>query len=274
MSNSLDMRMVTDMTNEDYHAEREHISRSAASRYRGVTGGRSQYYEEVKGKKVFTGNSATSFGTLVDIAFESVAKGTDWRSAVTVPPPGVLAADGSRRGKAFTEWRSSLPSNAIECNATDFEKVSDIIESIHEHKLASYLLQSVSNTQLSVFWTDEDGHKRKARADGVSDDEWFDLKTTSSEWHELKRSFRKYAYDWQAAWYTDAALAAGWKPFRFRFIVVQTFAPYDVFVCSMEDDEIANARAEIAVTLDAIASRRVSGNYVSDDYHAERVIKL
>ena len=136
------------------------------------------------------------------------------------------------------------------------------------------MLESITHTQYSVFWKDEDGHDRKARPDGVNDDEWFDLKTTSSEFNKLKYSFRDFAYDWQCAWYLDAAIAAGWKPFTFRFIVVQTFAPYDVVVRHLEDDEIERARLEIKQTLDAIKQRRETGIYVPEEYHAQEVLRL
>jgi len=136
------------------------------------------------------------------------------------------------------------------------------------------LLESITETQLSVFWTDEDGHDRKARADGASKSEWFDLKTTSSEFSKLKYSFRDYAYDWQAAWYTDSAIAAGWPPFTFRFIVVQTFGSFDVAVFSLTPDAIDRARHEIRKTLADIRHRRETGEYVTDTYHAERVLEL
>jgi len=272
MSNSLEV--ISDMSNDAYHGRKSHVSRSQASRYRGVRGGRAQRYEEVKGGKLFEGNAGTSFGTLVDVAFEAEARGLDWRSRCAVAPPEVLTSNGQRRGNAFTAWKESLPAGAIECSVADFVKVADIIESLREHKIANQLLESIKHTQYSVFWTDEDGHDRKARPDGLNDDEWFDLKTTSSEFSKLKYSFREFAYNWQAAWYTDAAIAAGWKPFRFRFIVVQTFAPYDVAVFSLEDEAIENARHEIKKTLADIKYRRESGIYVPDQYHAEQVLQL
>lgn len=272
MSNCLEVH--TDMSNETYHGRKTHVSRSQASRYRGVRGGRAQRYEEVKGGKLFEGNAGTSFGTLVDVAFEAEARGLDWRSRCAVAPPGVLTSNGQRRGNAFLEWKASLPADAIECSASDFVKIADIVESLKEHKIARQLLESIKHTQYSVFWRDEDGHDRKARPDGLNDDEWFDLKTTSSEWHELKYSFRRFAYDWQAAWYLDSAIAAGWKPFTFRFIVVQTFAPYDVCVYELEKDAIENARHEIRKTLSDIRQRRETGIYVPDQYHAQQVLSL
>ena len=267
------LEVVTDMPNEVYHAKKPHVSRSQASRYRGVRGGRAQRYED-RGGKLFEGNAGTSFGSLVDTAFECEARGIDWRSRCAVAPPGVLTSNGQRRGNAFQEWKASLPADAIECSTADFVKIGDIIESLKEHKIASQLMGSITHTQYSVFWRDLYGHDRKARPDGLNDDEWFDLKTTSSEWHELKYSFRRFAYDWQAAWYLDSAIAAGWKPFTFRFIVVQTHAPYDVCVFSLDDEDIARARTEIKETLDAIRDRRQTGVYVPEEYHEQQVLRL
>lgn len=268
------LEVFTDMSNDEYHGRKSHISRSSASRYRGVYGGRAQRFEEVEGKRLFAGNAGTSFGTLVDGAFEAEARGVDWRSRCAVAPQDVLASDGSRRGKAFQQWKASLPADAVECSMADYTKVGDIIASLREHKLARQLLESITHTQYSVFWRDEDGHDRKARADGCNPEAWFDLKTTSSEWRDLKWSFRRYGYDWQAAWYTDAAIAAGWKPFTFKFVVVQTFEPFDVSVISLTPDAVERARHEIKKTLADMRHRRETGEYVADTYHAEQVLDL
>lgn len=261
----------TDMGNAEYHGEREHISRSSAHRYRGVYGGRAQRYAEQYGKSLFAGNSATSFGTLVDGACEAVMAGADWRSRIAVPPSSVLASDGSRRGKAYQEWRSTLPVGGMECSLADFEKIGEIVDSILEHKAARALIESAVHSQYSVFWTDSHGHKRKARADGVTQNEWFDLKTTSSEWRELKWSFLRFGYDWQAVWYSEAARLSGFDGFEaknFKFIVAQVFAPFDVKVVTLGEDALARAEIEITETLDEIRRRRETGSYVSDDYHA------
>lgn len=265
--------IYTDMANEAYHAEREHISRSTAHRYRGIAGGRAQRYAE-SGKSLFAGNSSTTFGSLVDMACECEMAGTDWRSRIVVPPESVLASDGSRRGKAFTEWRQTIPAGGAECSAADLAKVSDIIASIREHSEANALIEAAMHSQYSVFWTDLDGHRRKARADGVTKDLWFDLKTTSSEWWELKYSFRRFGYDWQDVWYREAASVAGWAPFEFKFIVVQTFAPFDVAVLSIDEGDLAMADQEIRETLNLIRERRETGNYVPAEYHMARKLKL
>jgi len=277
ITHSLDTGLLVDydMANDVYHTKKSHKSRSQVHRYRGVLGGRAQRYAEVEGKSLFSGNSATSFGSIVDAAFEAVVRGVDWRSRCVVPPPGVLAADGSRRGNAFKEWRASLPIGAVECSEGDFSKTADMIASLWEHKAAKALMDQVAHSQMSVFWTDSNGHKRKARADGVTrSGAWFDLKTTSSEWRDLKWSFRRYGYDWQAAWYSDAAAAAGADPFTFKFIVVQSFAPFDVKVVHLKPEAVERARIEIDETLFEMRRREQTGEYVAESYHEEEVLDL
>jgi len=277
ITHSLDTGLLVDydMANDVYHNKKSHKSRSQVHRYRGVLGGRAQRYAEVEGKSLFSGNSATSFGSIVDAAFEAVVRGVDWRSRCVVPPQGVLAADGSRRGNAFKEWRASLPIGAVECSEGDFLKTADMIASLWEHKSAKDLMDQVAHSQMSVFWTDSNGHKRKARADGVTrSGAWFDLKTTSSEWRDLKWSFRRFGYDWQAAWYSDAAAAAGADPFTFKFIVVQSFAPFDVKVVHLKPEAVERARIEIDETLFEMRRREQTGEYVAESYHEEEVLDL
>ena len=90
----------TDMTNDVYHSEPDHTSRSTAHRYRGPRGGRAQRYA-ASGKSLFGGNKSTDFGSLVDGAFEAECRGVDWRSRCAVAPPSVLTSNGQRRGKAY-----------------------------------------------------------------------------------------------------------------------------------------------------------------------------
>lgn len=256
----------TDMTNDVYHSEPDHTSRSTAHRYRGPRGGRAQRYA-ASGKSLFGGNKSTDFGSLVDGAFEAECRGVDWRSRCAVAPPSVLTSNGQRRGKAYEEWKASLPVEAVECGEQDFVKVGDIIAAIREHKAANDLIEATTSNQFSVFRTDEDGHRVKARADGVTPQLWYDLKTTSSEWRDMEFSFSRFGYDWQAAWYTDSAIAAGWEPFTFKFIVVQAFPPFDVTVYTLPDWVLDRARQEIKETLAEMRRRVETGLYIDPSYH-------
>lgn len=265
----------SDMSNDEYHGEKTHVSRSEAYRYRGILGGRAQQWIDRGKGSLFSGNSSTDFGTLVDVAFSAVCEGRKFESAVVCPPPDVLGAGGRRAGKAYQEWRSALPPSAIECREDDLGKVRDILDSIMEHTVARRLIEGTVSTQESVFWTDAEGHQRKARADGVTCSHWYDLKTTSKEWHELRYSFLRFGYHWQSAWYQEAAALSGREnPHRFPFIVVQVFAPYDVQVINLDQHTVNRARDEIRETLNLIRDRRITGDYVDRSYYDEVELAL
>jgi hypothetical protein len=262
--------VLHDLANDAYHKEEFHISRSKAHRYRGGSGGVAQRFED-EGGQVFAGNASTSFGSLVDAMFEAVCRGDFVQSVVAVAPPDVLTANGQRRGKRYTEWRSALPADVIETKEEDFEKASAVIAAIREHKSANELILQTTQTQESVFWVDDDGHKRKARCDGrAGDRHWYDLKTTSKELsqYELSKSFHRFGYAWQAAWYAEAAGLAGCdEPGRFPFIVAASYAPYEVCVVTLSQESVDYARDEIKKTLDMISRRRESGEYLPESYH-------
>ena len=268
--------VIHDMTNDDYHGERDHISRSKAHRYRGSRGGRSQRFEEVEGRSLFSGNASTDFGSLVDAMFEAVCRGDNIGAVAAFPPPDVLTSNGQRRGKKYVEWRSSLPPGQVEARVEDFEKASDVIAAITEHEYAAELIRGTTQTQESVFWVDADGHKRKARNDGrYQDRHWYDLKTTSKDLEDLRHSFRRFGYGWQAAWYAEAAGLAGCdEPGKFPFIVATTNPPYDVAVVELTQESIDEARQEIRETLAAIRERRTSKVYLPPSYHQPITLDL
>jgi hypothetical protein len=261
-----------DIPNDAYHADRSHESRSSAHRKRGADGGRSQRYLE-NGGSLFGGNAGTRFGTVVDVLFGfDIEKRTlglrEIDCPVVCPPSEVLTASGHRRGKAYTQWKNSLPLECVETTQDSFDEARRILDAIMEHNEARRLVEKTLYTQQSVFYTDDRGHKRKARADGSNDSSWYDLKTTSSEFSELKFSFRRFGYDWQAAWYMDAARTVGCKNWDdFPFVVAQTFPPYNVRVVRIAKDKVQRAEEEIATTLDQIKERRETGNYIPEAYH-------
>lgn len=263
------------LSNEDYHAERDHISRSVAYRYAATErGALTQHYEDKRGKPVFTGNAATTLGSIVDAAVGAVAAGIEYRSVLCCPPRDVLSAAGRRQGKAYTEWRDALPKSAIECTEEDVVRVGEMIDSLLMHDEARRLIETCKSTQRSVFWTDADGHRRKARADGVCESgQWWDLKTTS-DIDRCRYSVTDYGYHWQAKWYCDARDAAARQPlgFEFPFVFVETRAPWMVRVITLSPEQLDAAGDEIRETLNAIKSRRESGVYLPESYHSVRSV--
>lgn len=248
------------ITDAEYHANHSHYSRSTVhSIYK--HGGEGQFFVEQQGGRMFSGSSSTDLGTKFDYAYRQTLVGKRLQDIFLCPPPEVLAADGSRRGKPYTEWKASI-GDQQEITQQEKEKFEYMFSNIFSCKRAAELHSETTDTQHTVFWTDEYGHNRKARADGVTPECWYDLKTTSSEWSRLSSACMDYGYAWQSAWYTEAALVAGWQGFRMPFIFVQTVPPYQVRVFDFPDQIVSEARTQIQRTLEQASLRRHTGEYL------------
>lgn len=227
-----------------------------------------------RGDKIFSGNRGTEVGSLMDAAWEAVVAGKDWRSLFVEPPREVLAKDGSRRGQPYKDWKASLPPGAMELSSDDRRRLELMWEAVRSHRRATELLESTTACQRSVFWADRSGHKRKALWDGCNSELVYDLKTTSSDITDIGKSFINFGYAWQAAWYSDSAYEVGYEPFSMPFVVVQTVPPYHCKVVRIPDEFVDQARDQIARTLDLIALRRETGEYLSEEYGEEEELKM
>ena len=254
-----------ELDNETYHGEKDHKSRSGVHqifRY----GGRGQWLLE-NGHKLVGMNTGLKIGSWFDAYWEAKALGEDTSKLFVVAPRDVLAADGSRRGKAYTDWAKAQTGMIV--TQDDIDLLTLMWMGVEACESAVYYLHETSDTQRSVFWVDSNGHKRKARFDGQTSEKIYDVKTTSSQWDQVYKSFIDYGYVWQAAWYTDAAYQIGYEPFAMPFVVIQTVPPYETKVFTMPSEMVDAARAQIDQTLDAIRLRKETGEYLPADYGVE-----
>lgn len=109
----------------------------------------------------------------------------------------------------------------------------------------------IKYNEVSYYW-DWLGVNCKARLDRVLVDEGIvlDLKTTDSVDPEaFQKKVVNLGYDFQAAYYAQAASVAYGKPFRFIFVAVERKAPYtvDLFEASPEMMNEGMAKCEIAL---------------------------
>lgn len=255
-----------ELTNDAYHGEKQHASRSTVHQiYR--YGGRGQWLLE-QGRKLVSMNSGLKIGSWFDAYWEAKALGDDVSKLFVCAPSDVLAADGSRRGKAYTDWAKAQEGMIV--TQDDIDLLELMWSGVEACEAAVYYLHETSDTQRSVFWVDRNGHKRKSRFDGQTASLIYDVKTTSSQWDVVYKSFIDYGYLWQAGWYSDAAYQIGYEPFNMPFIVVQTVPPYETRVFTMPSDMVDAARTQIDQTLDAIRLRKETGEYLPADYGVEQ----
>ena len=215
------------------------------------------------GERLFSGNAATDFGTLVDRAVPATICGHDLESLYAVAPEEVLS-NGARRGKPYTDWKEQLGDRA-EISGPDWYRLTKIIGNVWRHPAAREILEATEDCQACFRWTDDAGHKRKSLADGVTPAFLWDFKTTSSSWKDLYRSCMNFGYLVQDAWYEEGAVACGWEPHRLRFVFAQSQKPFGVRVYTFPQDLIEHARERVRVTLDQIALRRELGLYRSPE---------
>ena len=256
-----------ELSNEDYHSKfPQYWSRSTVHRIHRM-GAKAHALME-RGVSMFSGNRGTEIGSLFDDAWDWIVSGKSVGEMLLSPPAEVLTSNGQRRGKAYEAWRDVIRAEGKrEANAETVNLLNLMVESVFENASAVELLERTTDLQQSVFFEHKDGHLLKARYDGaISGDLIYDVKTTSSSWSELAKSFLNFGYFWQAAWYTDSAYAIGYDEFRMPFIVVQTVPPYECQVFHCPDEMVRAARTQIADTLRIIELRRESGEYLPADY--------
>ena len=256
-------KKVIGLPSWEYFAQNDFDSRSffvAVMKF----GGSAQQWLDT-GHKLFEGNYATKLGTKFDSLIMSIAAGFSLDECIQVPPAEVLTSNGQRRGKAYEEWKEKLYGHEIDCN----EEEAFLLRTMAEHTLANpaarELIETTIETQLSVFF-ELRGHRVKVRPDGVCEDRWWDLKSTSSQFDTLYRSVFDYGYGEQEWLYVQAAMALGMDHFRMPFVFTQTMAPYACHVFYLPEEIVEEAGRRMLRVMEEVRLRRSTGVYLPADH--------
>lgn len=150
--------------------------------------------------------------------------------------PEPVVWDGSRRGKAWEEFRDAHPGSEI-VTASEMETAQPIIDSVLRHEHAMHLLRS-GTAKKRIFW-DWLGRSCSGEPD-VAGKYLVDLKTTrSAEPGQFTRQGLWYSYHAQLAWYRMGLLLSGAEPPSQAFIVaVETSPPFPVTVLCLTERAI------------------------------------
>lgn len=134
--------------------------------------------------------------------------------------------------------------------------VTGMSEAIMRHPMANELVLTRTETELSLFWEQLD-MKCKARIDAYNLEHRciIDLKSCDDADRDgFARSIARFKYHVQAAWYIDAARAAGLEVETMVFIAVEKVAPYGVACYTLDDQAIEEGRIQIAKALPLMAN--------------------
>ena len=243
-------KIITDLTNREYHSNREAVSNSQLSRI-------------ARSPALFNAPSKTTpalrWGTLVH---GIVLEPGEFLNLAAVMPEGLDKGKGKTERVEKFEAENSAK---IVVTSTEYRQLLDIRKAVFEDADAGLLFTSPARTEHSLFWVDEaTGVKCRCRPDFWRNDGIVvDLKTTAdcSE-YGFGRSAYDYRYFAQAAFYWDGIKAVtGTAPEAFIFVAVEGKESPEIFVESynVEAEELEFGRACYRKTLQTYKDCKASG---------------
>lgn len=230
------------MNNAEYHANRNHVSKSWLDKIAKSPATLKEYLDNPKQ----TTTPALEFGSLVHAL---VLEPDNFESEYIVQAHKIDKR--TREGKIqYKEFMEEADGKKI-ISSEDMQKASDMKESIMRHRVASKLFKG-GKAEQTVFFKDEQGCKCKARADYLRENCIVDLKTTKdASPSEFAKSVANYRYDVQQAHYCKA-----FNLDAFVFVAVEKEPPYlvGVYVIDAEAEERGERLRErdIQVYLDCV----------------------
>jgi hypothetical protein len=173
----------------------------------------------------------------------------------------------TKEGKAA--WQMFVDANptATIINEDDWLQITGMARAIQLHPSAMDLVNGRTETEVSLFWN-ELGMRCKARLDGYNLDSrcLIDIKTTQDASRDgFSKSIANFGYHIQAAWYIDAARAAGFDVEGMVFVAVEKTAPYGVGVYLIDDASVDEGRRQLARALPLLANCEATNTWPSYD---------
>lgn len=174
--------------------------------------------------------------------------------------PSVVVWDGARRyGKEWDGFKEKHDGKEI---LTASEE-AQLMAMSNSAMLAGFTPKGT--VEGSIFWKHErTGIDLKARLDMLDGVLVYDLKTTQDASPEaFRESVLNYGYHRQAAWYMDAARAAGVPVVSFIFVAIEKAAPYGVALYTLDPELLLLGQAENESHLDIYKRCKDSGDWPS-----------
>ena len=177
--------------------------------------------------------------------------------------------DGRRAGNAWTEFAEVNASKGI-LTVDEYETVLNIRDAVHRHKVARRLLR-YGKSEVTLRWVDPVSRIRcKARLDHLRGDALTDLKSTKDiDNRVFGRLAANMGYAGQLGFYRLGLLATGHDIAPVRIIAVESAAPHDVAVFTVDEDILEVGVMEVRKLLhqvkDCRRKRRWPGRYESEE---------
>ncbi|MET9909759.1 PD-(D/E)XK nuclease-like domain-containing protein [Streptomyces sp. NPDC006476] len=247
----------TDMSNEDYHADKTSLSSSGARKLLPPSCPAKFRYEQDNpqpASKTFDYGNAAHKKVLGNGPELVVIEYDTWNT--------------KDAKQAVTEARSR---GAIPLKQHEMDMVDAMVDAIRRHPLAAALLDpAYGEPEQSGFWTDgPTGIRRRVRFDWLPSIQQGrliipDYKTAADASEEaMEKDIAKYGYNQQADWYEDGAraLGLGGDDAEMLLIVQEKKPPYLVNVIGFEFFSRAIGRAKNRAAIEKFAECTASGHW-------------
>lgn len=229
-----ELGVYKNISNEDYHAAKEYVSRSALMDFdKSPYTYWAKHINPDRPKKDAT--PQMEFGSLVHTC---ILEDEKFRDQYIVEPYKILLKDVGR--EAYEDYKEKLEatkkSGKIVISNEDFHRVYEIKEKLFSNSKAVDLLYG--RIENSFFWKDEhSGLFVKARPDVLHDNMYVDLKTTSdASPRHYQSEMVKFGYHIQGAMVKDAVMKLEGKEIkRVINIVIETKYPYNMGIYIIDD---------------------------------------
>jgi hypothetical protein len=177
--------------------------------------------------------------------------------------------DGRRAGNAWAEFAEVNSGKGI-LTVDEYETVLNIRDAVHRHKVARRLLR-YGKSEVTLRWVDPVTRIRcKARLDHLRGDALTDLKSTKDiDNRTFGRLAANMGYAGQFGFYRLGLLATGHDIAPVRTIAVESAAPHDVAVFTVDEDVLEVGVMEVRRLLHMVKEcrrrRRWPGRYPDEE---------
>lgn len=241
-----DPKIVDDLPDTAYHADRESLSSSGA---------RMLLPPSTPAKFRYRMDSPPEHRDVFD--FGHVAHSL----VLGVGSPTVIVEADSWRSKAAQQQKQdAYDAGHVPILAADYRRADALAEAVHDHPVAGILLSPGGRAETSIYWDDaETGVRLRARPDWLTDvggrPVVVDFKTAQSAAPtEFERKAGTFGYAFQQAFYLDGVKACGLADdAAFVFIVAEKEPPYEVAVYEYDPEAVEFARKQVRQAIDLYA---------------------
>tara|TARA_R100000697_G_C5448613_1_gene197007 strand:- start:19 stop:822 length:804 start_codon:yes stop_codon:yes gene_type:complete len=240
------------ITNEDYHGDREYESSSTLKLYlKDPKEYHNRYILKLPREEKY--KSAYDFGSYIHSLILEPEK---------VDDEYAIFEGASRRGNAYKEFKAENEGKII-ITRSQFLQAQAILEAYTEHELASSMVTRGKAEQ--TLCVELEGMKIKVRADYVKYGQIIDVKTTSDpvDRFAVGKTVVRFDYDLSAALYVDAFTKYFGNEFEFYFLFINKMSN-EIEVLKASKNLLENGRRKYKKSIQLLKKARETGKYFEE----------